>query len=64
MILMIDNYDSFTFNLVQYLWELGEEVKVFRNNQITLQEIQELSPDHIIIPIPGPYYYIPRPWYS
>ncbi len=53
MILMIDNYDSFTFNLVQYLWELGEEVKVFRNNQITLQEIQELSPDHIIIS-PGP----------
>lgn len=53
MILMIDNYDSFTFNLVQYLGELGQEVRVFRNDKITLEEIQELKPDHIVIS-PGP----------
>lgn len=53
MILVIDNYDSFTFNLVQYLGELGEEVKVFRNDEITLSEIEALAPDHILIS-PGP----------
>lgn len=53
MILMIDNYDSFTYNLVQYLGELGQEVQVFRNNQISIQEINEIKPDHIIIS-PGP----------
>ncbi len=53
MILMIDNYDSFTFNLVQYLWELNEEVLVYRNDQLTLKDVEELHPDQIIIS-PGP----------
>jgi anthranilate synthase/aminodeoxychorismate synthase-like glutamine amidotransferase len=53
MIVMIDNYDSFTYNLVQYLNELGCEVKVFRNDTITLDEIHRLRPSHIIIS-PGP----------
>ncbi|NWF75346.1 MAG: aminodeoxychorismate/anthranilate synthase component II [Nitrospirae bacterium] len=53
MLLMIDNYDSFTYNLVQYLGELGEEIKVFRNNKITLHEIERLNPDRIVIS-PGP----------
>ncbi|CAH1225644.1 Aminodeoxychorismate/anthranilate synthase component 2 [Paenibacillus auburnensis] len=53
MILVIDNYDSFTYNLVQYLGELGEEVKVHRNDEITIQEIEEMAPDHILIS-PGP----------
>ncbi|MGN7360971.1 aminodeoxychorismate/anthranilate synthase component II [Paenibacillus sp. SAF-054] len=53
MILVIDNYDSFTYNLVQYLGELGEEVKVFRNDEIDIQGIEELAPDHILIS-PGP----------
>ncbi|MGJ7909572.1 anthranilate synthase component II [Neobacillus sp. LXY-1] len=53
MILIVDNFDSFTFNLYQYLGELGEEVKVFRNNQITLEEIKELNPKAIILS-PGP----------
>ncbi len=53
MILMIDNYDSFTFNLVQYLGELGQEIKVFRNNKISLAEISALQPDYIVIS-PGP----------
>ncbi len=50
---MIDNYDSFTFNLVQYVGELGEEIIVKRNDEITVQEIEELSPDLIMIS-PGP----------
>ncbi len=50
---MIDNYDSFTYNLVQYLGELGEEVRVVRNDQITLEEIAALAPDRIVIS-PGP----------
>jgi len=50
---MIDNYDSFTFNLVQYLRELGATVDVFRNDEITVQEIIELAPDGIVIS-PGP----------
>lgn len=53
MILVIDNYDSFTYNLVQYLGELGEEVKVHRNDEITVQEIEKMAPDHILIS-PGP----------
>jgi anthranilate synthase/aminodeoxychorismate synthase-like glutamine amidotransferase len=53
MLLMIDNYDSFTYNLVQYLGELGEDIKVFRNNKITIQEIEELKPDRMVIS-PGP----------
>ncbi|MFH1577002.1 MAG: anthranilate/aminodeoxychorismate synthase component II, partial [Candidatus Margulisiibacteriota bacterium] len=44
MILMIDNYDSFTYNLVQYLGELGEELQVFRNDKITIPEIEKLKP--------------------
>lgn len=53
MILMIDNYDSFTYNLVQYLGEIGEDVKVVRNDQIGIAEIKALQPDHIVIS-PGP----------
>jgi anthranilate synthase/aminodeoxychorismate synthase-like glutamine amidotransferase len=53
MIIVIDNYDSFTYNLVQYLGELGQEIQVFRNDQVTLDEIRELNPDHIVIS-PGP----------
>ena len=53
MILMIDNYDSFTYNLVQYLGEIGEEVKVVRNDQIGVKEIKNLQPNHIVIS-PGP----------
>lgn len=53
MILMIDNYDSFTYNLVQYLGEIGEEVKVVRNDQIGIDEIKVLRPDYIVIS-PGP----------
>lgn len=53
MILVIDNYDSFTYNLVQYLGELGQEIVVKRNDAIDLPGIEELSPDHILIS-PGP----------
>lgn len=53
MILMIDNYDSFTYNVVQYLQELGETVQVYRNDEITLEEIAEKQPDSIVIS-PGP----------
>jgi anthranilate synthase/aminodeoxychorismate synthase-like glutamine amidotransferase len=53
MILMIDNYDSFTYNLVQYLGELGQELKVYRNNKITIQQIKEMKPGSIVIS-PGP----------
>ncbi len=53
MIAMIDNYDSFTYNLVQYLGELGAEVRVFRNDEITAQELKELRPSHVVIS-PGP----------
>ena len=53
MLLMIDNYDSFTYNLVQYLGELGAEVKVLRNDEVTLQGIEQLAPAHIVIS-PGP----------
>jgi len=53
MLLMIDNYDSFTYNLVQYLGELGADVRVFRNDAITLDQIAALHPDQIVIS-PGP----------
>jgi len=53
MLLMIDNYDSFTYNLVQYLGELGEDICVFRNDKITVREIEEMNPDRIVIS-PGP----------
>jgi anthranilate synthase component II len=53
MLLMIDNYDSFTYNLVQYFGELGEDVRVFRNDEIDLDAITALKPDHIVIS-PGP----------
>ena len=53
MLLMIDNYDSFTYNLVQYLGELGEDVRVYRNDRITLEQIAELAPERIVVS-PGP----------
>ena len=53
MLLMIDNYDSFTYNLVQYLGELGQDVQVFRNDEIDLKKIAELKPKYIVIS-PGP----------
>jgi anthranilate synthase component 2 len=53
MLLMIDNYDSFTYNLVQYFGELGQDVHVYRNDRITLDQISELAPEHIVIS-PGP----------
>ena len=53
MILMIDNYDSFTYNLVQYFGELGEDVRVHRNDEITVAEIEAINPDIIVIS-PGP----------
>jgi len=53
MLLMIDNYDSFTYNLVQYFGELGQEVKVFRNDEITLEEIEALAPQYLVLS-PGP----------
>ncbi|MBT3195548.1 MAG: aminodeoxychorismate/anthranilate synthase component II [Candidatus Ruthia sp.] len=53
MLLMIDNYDSFTYNLVQYFGELGQVVEVHRNDEITVQEIEELNPEFLVIS-PGP----------
>jgi anthranilate synthase/aminodeoxychorismate synthase-like glutamine amidotransferase len=53
MLLMIDNYDSFTYNLVQYLGELGEDIRVYRNDKITIQEMEKMKPDRIVIS-PGP----------
>ena len=53
MLLMIDNYDSFTYNLVQYFGELGEDVRVVRNDEITVTGIAELKPDHLVFS-PGP----------
>src|SRR5512138_336756 len=53
MLLVIDNYDSFTYNLVQYLGEMQVQLQVFRNNQITLAQIRELNPERILIS-PGP----------
>ncbi|HEU4684748.1 MAG TPA: aminodeoxychorismate/anthranilate synthase component II [Nitrospira sp.] len=53
MLLMIDNYDSFTYNLVQYFGELGEDVQVYRNDKITVEQIQDLRPARIVVS-PGP----------
>jgi len=53
MLLMIDNYDSFTYNLVQYFGELGADIGVFRNNKISIQEIEKIKPEKIVIS-PGP----------
>jgi len=53
MLLMIDNYDSFTYNLVQYFGELGEEVRVYRNDEITVKDIEVLEPTYLVIS-PGP----------
>ena len=53
MLLMIDNYDSFTYNLVQYFGELGEEIAVFRNDKITLEKVKKIAPKKIVIS-PGP----------
>ncbi|WP_369601001.1 aminodeoxychorismate/anthranilate synthase component II [Hahella sp. SMD15-11] len=53
MLVMIDNYDSFTYNVVQYLQELGADVRVFRNDQITLDELEALAPERLVIS-PGP----------
>jgi anthranilate synthase/aminodeoxychorismate synthase-like glutamine amidotransferase len=53
MILVIDNYDSFTYNLVQYLGELGADVRVRRNNEVTIEEIESMAPEQIVIS-PGP----------
>ena len=53
MILVLDNYDSFTYNLVQYLGELGAEVKVIRNDKLTIKDIEQLAPDQLLIS-PGP----------
>ncbi len=53
MLLMIDNYDSFTYNLVQYFGELGEDVRVFRNDEIDLDTVAALRPDHVVVS-PGP----------
>ncbi|GFP33775.1 anthranilate synthase component II [Candidatus Hakubella thermalkaliphila] len=53
MLLMIDNYDSFTYNLVQHLGEIGEDIRVFRNDRVTIKDIEELNPERIVIS-PGP----------
>lgn len=53
MLLMIDNYDSFTYNVVQYLGELGAEVKVVRNDELTVAQIEALKPERIVVS-PGP----------
>jgi hypothetical protein len=53
MLLMIDNYDSFTYNLVQYFGELGEDVRVYRNDEITVEEIAASKPERLVIS-PGP----------
>jgi anthranilate synthase/aminodeoxychorismate synthase-like glutamine amidotransferase len=53
MIVMIDNYDSFTYNLVQYLGEMGEELRVFRNDAISVEEVLAMAPDRVVIS-PGP----------
>ena len=53
MLLMIDNYDSFTYNLVQYFYELGQEVEVYRNDQISIEDIEKKNPKYLVIS-PGP----------
>ena len=58
MLLMIDNYDSFTYNVVQYLAELGADVQVYRNDEITIEQIEALNPERLVIS-PGPCTLIP-----
>ena len=53
MLLMIDNYDSFTFNIVQYFGELGADVQVYRNDELSIEQIEQLKPDHLVVS-PGP----------
>ena len=53
MLLMIDNYDSFTYNLVQYFGELGEDVIVYRNDEISSEQVNKINPDYLVIS-PGP----------
>jgi anthranilate synthase/aminodeoxychorismate synthase-like glutamine amidotransferase len=53
MLIVIDNYDSFTWNLVQYLWELGAQVEVYRNDELTVEQVMAKKPDHLLIS-PGP----------
>ena len=53
MLLMIDNYDSFTYNLVQYFYEMDQEVEVYRNDEITISQITKKSPEYLVIS-PGP----------
>ena len=53
MLLMLDNYDSFTYNLVQYFYEMDQDVEVYRNDEITISDILEKSPDYLVIS-PGP----------
>ena len=53
MLAMIDNYDSFTYNLVQYFGELGEDVRVFRNDEVTIADLEALKPDYLCVS-PGP----------
>lgn len=53
MLIMIDNYDSFTYNVVQYLGELGADVQVYRNDEITIDELEKLNPSHLVVS-PGP----------
>ncbi|MBL4606365.1 MAG: anthranilate/aminodeoxychorismate synthase component II, partial [Pseudomonadales bacterium] len=53
MLLMIDNYDSFTYNVVQYFGELGADVQVYRNDEISIEEIAKKKPEHLVIS-PGP----------
>jgi len=53
MLLMIDNYDSFTFNIVQYFGELGADVRVYRNDELSIEQIEDMQPDHLVIS-PGP----------
>ena len=53
MILLIDNYDSFSYNLVQYIGTINPHIKVIRNDELTVDEIEKLHPDHIVIETPG-----------
>ena len=53
MVVVIDNYDSFTYNLVQYLGELGANLRVFRNDEVSVADLQSFNPSHIVIS-PGP----------
>ena len=62
MLLMIDNYDSFTYNIVQYFGELNQDVKVVRNDQVTLEDIERWQPKYLVVG-PGPCSHINFPFY-